>query len=77
MIYGIILETCICLFLCYTPGVDKVFGSRPLSPIMFGSMGFVFSMMLLFWNEIRKIFMRNAKPKRGEEASFWEDNLNW
>jgi sodium/potassium-transporting ATPase subunit alpha len=65
MIYGIICETCICLLLCYVPGIDSVFGARPLEPLMFGGPGFIFSMMLLMWDEVRKFLIRSTKPTRG------------
>jgi sodium/potassium-transporting ATPase subunit alpha len=76
VIYGIILETSICLLLCYTPGIDKVFGARPLHPLMFGGPGFIFSMMLFMWDECRKFTIRNFK-RRGEKIGWWEANLHW
>lgn len=49
MFGGLLLETCIFIFLLYTPGVNKVFGGRPLPFFILGIPGLTFSMTLLIW----------------------------
>jgi len=59
MYFGIFMETCICLLLTYVPGVNKVFGGRPLGILYFGTPGIPFSILLLFWDESRRALIRN------------------
>ncbi|KAL4501125.1 hypothetical protein ABPG73_013863 [Tetrahymena malaccensis] len=61
MFLGILVETILCIFLFYTPGVQKVFGARPLEFWQFGIPGLPFSILLLLWEELRKFFLRTSK----------------
>jgi sodium/potassium-transporting ATPase subunit alpha len=49
MFGGITLETCIFIVLLYVPGINGVFGGRPLPFFLLGIPGLGFSMLLLCW----------------------------
>lgn len=49
MIGGVLCETCLFIFLLYVPGVNSVFGGRPLNFFILGVPGLGFSMFLLCW----------------------------
>lgn len=49
MLLGILVETSICVFLLYVPGVNTVFGGRQLSFFLVGTPGLCFSVLLLLW----------------------------
>jgi sodium/potassium-transporting ATPase subunit alpha len=53
MFGGILVETALVVFLLYCPGVNKVFGGRPL-PFFLLVPGLGFSILLLLWEEGRK-----------------------
>jgi len=49
MFGGVAVETVLFVFLLYVPGVNSVFGGRPLPFFMLGIPGLGFSMLLLIW----------------------------
>jgi sodium/potassium-transporting ATPase subunit alpha len=49
MFGGVGVETALFIFLLYVPGVNAVFGGRPLPFFMLGIPGLGFSMLLLIW----------------------------
>ena len=49
MFGGVLLETCIFIFLLYVPKINGVFGGRPLPFFLLGIPGLGFSMLLLCW----------------------------
>lgn len=49
MFLGVLTETVLFIFLLYCPGVNAVFGGRPLNFFMLGVPGLGFSMLLLLW----------------------------
>ena len=49
MFGGVAVETVLSIFLLYVPGVNSVFGGRPLPFFMFGIPGLGFSILLLIW----------------------------
>lgn len=61
MFLGILFETLLGFFLCYTPVLQKIFGARPLEFWEFGIAGLPFSMMLLLWEEFRKLLLRSSR----------------
>lgn len=75
MFYGIISETVLFVFLLYVPGVNSVFGGRPLNFFILGIPGLGFSMLLLIWEESRK-FLINQYSDEGK-SSWWQRNLLW
>jgi len=76
MIMGIVLETAICCLLCYTPGVQSIFGGRPM-PIVIWTSGLIFSMMLMAYDELRKFLIRNVPTPRGKKSNWFERNSHW
>ena len=75
MFYGILTETILFIFLLYVPGVNSVFGGRPLNFFILGIPGLGFSMMLLIWEECRK-FLINRETETGR-PNWWQRNLLW
>jgi len=49
MFFGVLTETIVFVFLLYVPGVNGVFGGRPLNFFILGLPGLGFSMFLLIW----------------------------
>ncbi|KAL4510360.1 hypothetical protein ABPG72_008250 [Tetrahymena utriculariae] len=60
MIHGVIFETCLTVFLQYVPGVQDVFGGRPLH-FWLWTPALVISITLLIYDELRKFCCRNNK----------------
>lgn len=75
MFLGILVETCVFIFLLYVPGVNKVFGGRDLNFFILGIPGLGFSMLLLIWEESRK-FLINMDSGDGK-PNWWQRNLLW
>ena len=75
MFAGILVETVLFVFLLYVPGVNKVFGGRPLDFFLLGIPGMGFSMLLLIWEETRKLLM-NVDTNHGK-PNWWQRNLLW
>jgi sodium/potassium-transporting ATPase subunit alpha len=75
MFGGVLMETILFIFLLYVPGVNSVFGGRPLNFFILGVPGLGFSMFLLLWEESRKALINqdnnNGKP------NWWQRNLLW
>lgn len=57
------------------PGVNNIFGGRPLPFFLLGIPGLCFSMTLLLWEEIRK-FLMNVDSNNGD-INWWARNLMW
>ena len=77
MIAGVIFETLICLFLMLTPGVQLIFGGRPLSCQLFFSNAMTFSMLLFIWEEVRKYLIRNFPSKDKTKTNWFEKHAYW
>lgn len=75
MFGGLALETFLFVLLLYVPGINAVFGGRPLPFFLLGIPGLTFSMILLIWEEIRK-FLMNMNSNNGE-PNWWARNLLW
>ena len=60
MIFGFVTELLICLLLCYTKGINLVFGTRDLIFVHFGVSGLAFCIIEVVWDEIRKYLIRNV-----------------
>lgn len=74
MIMGIFVETAFLIFLLYTPGVNKIFGGRPLNICLLGVPGLGFSMLLLTWEELRKYLINDdilGQKKWFEKYVYW------
>lgn len=75
MFGGVLSETLVFIFLLYVPGVNKVFGGRPLNFFVLGIPGLGFSMLLLCWEETRK-FLINMETNNGR-PNWFQRNLLW
>ena len=75
MLGGVTLETCIFIILLYIPGLNEVFGGRPIPFFILGIPGLTFSMTLLIWEETRK-FVMNMDTNNGA-PNWWARNLLW
>jgi len=60
MLHGVIFETCLTVFLLFTPGVQKIFGGRPLPFFLYGLPAFCVSISLMCWDEVRKFCCRSS-----------------
>lgn len=49
MFGGIFVETVLVIVLLYVPGINQVFGGRPLPFFLLGIPGLGFSILLLLW----------------------------
>ncbi|KAL4494140.1 hypothetical protein ABPG72_016096 [Tetrahymena utriculariae] len=58
MIQGIAFETILAIFLVLTPGVNQVFGGRPIDFFLFMIPAAPFSILVLAWDETRKYLVR-------------------
>lgn len=75
MFGGVTVETILFAFLLYVPGVNGVFGGRPLDFFLLGLPGLGFSMLLLCWEETRK-FLINMDTNNGK-PNWFQKNLLW
>ena len=75
MLGGVTLETCIFIILLYIPGINSVFGGRPIPFFILGIPGLTFSMTLLIWEELRKLLM-NMDTNDGN-PNWFARNLCW
>jgi len=73
--YGIALETFITILLLYVPGLNMVFGCRPLPFYLYAGPGLLFSISLLVWEESRKYCIRNYPKPSKKELSFFEKHV--
>ena len=76
MFGGLVVETLLIIILLYIPGINRIFGGRPLPFFLLGIPGLGFSMLLLFWEESRK---KLINWKYGEEGkpNWFERHLLW
>lgn len=63
MFGGVLASTILLIFLLYVPKVNSVFGGRPLSFFILGVPGLGFSMLLLLWEETRKMLINQNNNK--------------
>ena len=76
MFGGVLLETCLFIILLYVPGINSVFGGRPLPFFLLGIPGLGFSMLLLCWEESRKRLLNwdyhgDGKPNWFQRYLLW------
>ena len=74
MFGGVLVETALFIFLLYVPGVNSVFGGRPLNFFILGIPGLGFSMFLLLWEEARKALINQDNDGK---PNWWQRNLLW
>jgi sodium/potassium-transporting ATPase subunit alpha len=59
--FGLLFETCLAAFLSYTPGTEKALHMYPLK-LHWWFPGLPFSILILIYDECRKVILRNLKP---------------
>jgi sodium/potassium-transporting ATPase subunit alpha len=64
LIFGMFSETCLCLLLCYCPGVDAGLGTRPLMWIHWCP-SFPYSVLIFIYDELRKFTLRRERIRLG------------
>uniref|UniRef100_A0A7S2SVN8 Cation-transporting P-type ATPase N-terminal domain-containing protein n=1 Tax=Rhizochromulina marina TaxID=1034831 RepID=A0A7S2SVN8_9STRA len=71
MLTGLLSETALCLFLCYTPGISEGLATRPIAGVhWFPSMPF--SILIFFYDEVRKYLLRRDRRLYPGEVKFVE-----
>ena len=75
-IYGILSETILVIIFTYIPGIGPAVGGRIL-PIYFVFACLPFSMLLMFWEETRKLLIRQVKSSNPQYLGFFESNSLW
>lgn len=60
MNFGLLFETCLAIFISYTPGVNTVFGARPLR-LVHWFCALPWCVLLFIYDEIRRWFVRHGK----------------
>jgi sodium/potassium-transporting ATPase subunit alpha len=60
--FGLIFETAVAIIVAYVPGVQDVFGTRPLF-VLHWFIGLPFAIVFLFYGEIRKYLLRKNPGK--------------
>ncbi len=68
MNFGLLFETCLGAFLCYTPGLGNVLGTRPLR-LLHWTPGMPFCLFIFMYDEIRKKLMRDTSPEITDKVS--------
>jgi len=76
MFGGVAVETVLFIFLLYVPGVNGVFGGRPLPFFLLGIPGLGFSILLLIWEETRK-FLMNWDYNKDNRPNWFQRSLLW
>merc|ERR1711991_276804 len=66
LIFGMFSETCLCLLLCYCPGVDAGLGTRPLKWIHWCP-SFPYSVLIFIYDECRKFALRRERVRFGPQ----------
>ena len=62
------------------PGVNEVFGGRPVEIWQFMTPGIAFGALLLAWEESRKCCIRLARHfafKKGLRRNWWDIHVRW
>ena len=71
----------ITIFLLYVPGVNRVFGGRPVTIWGYMTPGIPFGMIMLYWEEARKTIVRFSNNRQlkinPKEKTFWELHIRW
>jgi sodium/potassium-transporting ATPase subunit alpha len=68
MNFGLLFETCLGAFLCYTPGLGDVLGTRPLR-LLHWTPGMPFCLLIFLYDETRKKIMRDSSQTITDKVS--------
>jgi len=71
LLFGMFSETCLCLLLCYAPGVDQGLGTRPLAWIHWCP-SMPYSILIFLYDETRKFILRRDRKKHPGKIGFVE-----
>jgi sodium/potassium-transporting ATPase subunit alpha len=71
LLFGMFSETCLCLILCYAPGVDLALGTRPLAWIHWCP-SFPYSVCIFLYDETRKYLLRRERRLNPDSIGFVE-----
>jgi len=61
--FGLFFETALVALLSYVKGLNIVLGTRPIASPHFGIPSFTFFVVIMFYDELRKIFLRKGMSK--------------
>jgi len=59
--FGLLFETGLVAILCYVEALNIGLGTRPVAPAHFAVPSFSFFAMIMFYDELRKVFLRNGQ----------------
>ena len=62
-IFSLFFETAVVIFISYIRGLEGGLGTRAVACAHFAVPAFTFSIMIFFYDETRKIFVRNGLTK--------------
>jgi len=63
--FGLFFETALVAILCYTPPLQIALGTRAIAFPHFGAPSFSFYCAIFFYDELRKIWLRNGMTREG------------
>lgn len=63
--FGLFFETALVAILCYTPPLNVALGTRAIAFPHFGAPSFSFYCAIFFYDELRKIWLRNGMTREG------------
>jgi sodium/potassium-transporting ATPase subunit alpha len=63
--FGLFFETALVAILCYTPPLQTALGTRAIAFPHFGAPSFSFYCAIFFYDELRKIWLRNGMTREG------------
>ncbi|GAQ85006.1 Ca2+ transporting ATPase [Klebsormidium nitens] len=68
--FGLVFETVVAIIVAYVPGVQDVFGTRPLW-VLHWFIGLPFAIVFLFYGEIRKYLLRKNPGGWVDRFTYW------
>ena len=77
LVYGFASEICLTLLLTFANPFHSAFNTRELTFLHYGIPAIPFSVLALFYNEIRKLLIRNAPSKNPRKPNWWIRNTYW
>jgi sodium/potassium-transporting ATPase subunit alpha len=63
--FGLFFETALVMILCYAPPLNVALGTRAIAFPHFGAPSFSFYCAIFFYDELRKIWLRNGMTREG------------
>jgi sodium/potassium-transporting ATPase subunit alpha len=63
--FGLFFETALVMILCYAPPLNVALGTRAIAFPHFGAPSFSFYCAIFFYDELRKIWLRNGMEREG------------